>query len=201
MMRLDEAREHSDAAIRTFRELGARWELAGAIGDRGTIHRLQGGLEAAEEDLREAFRLCRELGERALVTWTASELARLLVVRGDLAGARQVLEDPAARLSAAEPGSGADLLFAEATLALAEGEHDVAMDRALEGVRADRDRAGGGLPNPVAARVWWVGALLGEQAAGGSETLERARERLERAHWRQALHEPEVAFPVAESPV
>ncbi len=201
MMRLDEAREHSDAAIRTFRELGARWELAGAIGDRGTIHRLQGGLEAAEEDLREAFRLCRELGERALVTWTASELARLLVVRGDLAGARQMLEDPAARLSAAEPGSGADLLFAEATLALAEGEHDVAMDRALEGVRADRDRAGGGLPNPVAARVWWVGALLGEQAAGGSETLERARERLERAHWRQALHEPEVAFPVAESPV
>ena len=43
MMRLDEALEHSDAAIRTFRELGARWELASAIGDRGTIHRLQGG--------------------------------------------------------------------------------------------------------------------------------------------------------------
>jgi hypothetical protein len=45
-----------------------------------------------------------------------------------------------------------------------------------------------------------VGALLGEQAAGGNETLQRARERLERAHWRQALHEPEVAFPVAETP-
>jgi tetratricopeptide (TPR) repeat protein len=201
MMRLDEAQQHSDAAIRTFRELGARWELASAIGDRGTIHRLQGDLEAAEEDLRESFRLCRELGERALVTWTASELARLLVVRGDLAGARQMLDDPASRLSAAESGASADLLFAEATLALAEGERDVAVDRALSGVRAERDRAGGGPPNPVAARIWWVGALLGEEAAGGADTLERARNRLERVHWRQALHEPEVAFPVAETPV
>jgi class 3 adenylate cyclase/tetratricopeptide (TPR) repeat protein len=200
MLRLDEAREHSDAAIRTFRELGARWELASAFGDRGTIHRLRGDLLAAEEDLRESFRLCRELDERALVTWTASELARLLVVRGDLAGARQVLDDPAARLSAAEPGSAAAFLFAEATLALAEGELEVALDKALAGVLADRDQEGEGLPNPVAARVWWVGSLFGEQAAGGAETLARARERLEQAHWRQALHEPEVALPVAETP-
>jgi tetratricopeptide (TPR) repeat protein len=200
MLRLDEAREHSDAAIRTFRELGARWELASAVGDRGTIHRLRGDLEAAEADLRESFRLCRELGERALVTWTASELARLLVARGDNAGARQVLDDPAARLSVSDPGSTAALLFAEATLALAEGEPEVALDKALAGVEADRDQAGEGQPNPVAARVWWVGVLFGEDAAGGADTVRRARDRLERNHWLQALHEPDVALPAGPTP-
>ena len=85
--------------IRTFRELGARWELASALGDRGAIHRVAGRLEDAEvDDLREAFVLCRDLKERALVTWTAAELARVLSMQGDTAGARQVLGDPAARL-------------------------------------------------------------------------------------------------------
>ncbi len=196
MMRLDEATEHADTAIRTFRELGARWELASAVGDRGTIHRLRGDLEAAEVDLREAFRLCRELGERALVTWTASELARLLVVRGDTAGARQVLDDPAARLSAAEPGSTTAFLFAEAVLALADGEREVALSKALAGTRADSDQDGtSGVPNAVAARVWWVARLFDEDSAGGSSTVRAARERLERNHWMQAIHEPEIALP------
>ena len=153
MMRLDEATEHADAAIRTFRELGSRWELASAVGDRGSVHRLAVDLEAAEEDLREAFRLCRELGERALITWTASELARMLVVRGDTAGARQVLEDPAARLSVGEPGSTTAFLFAEATVALAEGEREVALQRAQAGIGTDVEQGGGGVPNSVAARI------------------------------------------------
>jgi tetratricopeptide (TPR) repeat protein len=198
MMQLDEATEHADAAIRTFRELGARWELASAVGDRGTIHRLRGDLDAAEEDLREAFRLCRELGERALVTWTASELARLLVVAGDIAGARQVLEEPAARLSAAEPGSTTAFLFAEAAVALAEGEREVALGKALEGIDADRAQGGAeGVPNSIAARVWWVAMLFDEESVGGAEVVREARERLERHHWLQALHEPDVALPVS----
>ena len=86
LMRLDEGLKHSEAAIRTFRELGARWELASALGDRGATYRLAGRLEEAETDLREAFVLCRDLQERALVTWTAAELARILATRGDLVG-------------------------------------------------------------------------------------------------------------------
>ena len=74
LLRLDEALEHAEPAIRTFRELGARWELASALGDRGAIHRMAGRFEDAEADLREAFVLCRDLQERALVTWTAAEL-------------------------------------------------------------------------------------------------------------------------------
>ena len=79
LLRLDEALEHAEAAIRTFRELGARWELASALGDRGVDPppgrqpRGRGGRPAR------GFRLCRELKERALVTWTAAELARIQV--------------------------------------------------------------------------------------------------------------------------
>ena len=35
LWRLETAEEHADAAVRTLRELGARWELAGALGERG----------------------------------------------------------------------------------------------------------------------------------------------------------------------
>ena len=99
--------EHAELAIRTFRELGARWELASALGDRGAVHRVAGRLEDAEADAREAFVLCRDLQERALVTWTAAELARILAMQGDTAsGAREILADPAARLAEGEPGFG-----------------------------------------------------------------------------------------------
>ena len=200
MLRLDEATEHADTAIRTFRELGARWELASALGDRGQIHRLAGMLEPAERDLREALRLCRELGERSLVTWTSSELARILVGRGDNAGARQVLDDPSARLAAAEPGSMTALLFAEATLALAEGERQVALDKALAGMEMDPDQAGARMTNALAAHIWWVGRLFDEGSAGGSRAVAEAGQRLERHHWHQALREPELTLPLAEAP-
>jgi tetratricopeptide (TPR) repeat protein len=94
MMRLDEALTHADVSVRTLRELGARWELASALGDRGSVLRMRGDLEDAERDLRESFLLCRDLSERALVTWTAAELARTLTARGDTAAARGVLDDP-----------------------------------------------------------------------------------------------------------
>jgi tetratricopeptide (TPR) repeat protein len=189
MWRLDDALEHADAAIRTFRELGARWELASALGDRGLIRRLMSEPGEAEPDLREAFRLCRDLNERALVSWTASELARILVAKGEAAGARQVLNDPAARLAAAEPGSVASMLAAETVLALAEGDRETALDKAVRALEQERVQA---WPNQVAAQVWWIGRLFGPEPAGGEDEVERARLLLEGNHWVQALKEPEL---------
>ena len=94
LMRLDEALEHAEQAVSTLRELGARWELASALGDRGAIHRLAGRLEEGERDLREAFILCRDLQERALVTWTAAELAKVQALRGDTGGGAAGAERP-----------------------------------------------------------------------------------------------------------
>ena len=156
LMRLDEGLEHSEAAIRTFRELGARWELASALGDRGATYRLAGRLEEAETDLREAFVLCRDLQERALVTWTAAELARILATRGDPSSARQVLSDPTARLADGEPGSSTALLTAECLVALVEGRRG---HRPHEG--HDRDRGRGG-PRGRDERVGGAGVVGGE---------------------------------------
>ena len=122
MLELDEAIEHADTAVRIMRELGARWELASVLGDRGTAHRVAGRLDAAELDLREAFVLCRDLNERALVTWTASELARTLAMQGDVGGARSVLADPVARTAEGDQGGSTALLYAEAVTDLAEGD-------------------------------------------------------------------------------
>ena len=191
LMRLDEGLEHAEAAIRTFRELGARWELAGALGDRGSIYRLAGRLEEAETDLREAFVLCRDLQERALVTWTAAELARILATRGDPSSARQVLTDPTARLADNEPGSSTALLTAECLVALVEGDEATARAKATTAI--DTERGPGGVANVWAAQVWWAGRLFGAGPAGGEDAMSEARELLERHHWLQALREPDLA--------
>ncbi|HXF73007.1 MAG TPA: hypothetical protein VNO79_10415, partial [Actinomycetota bacterium] len=47
-------------------------------------------------------------------------------------------------------------------------------------------------PNPLAAQVVWVAELFGPAAAGGRGAVGRARARLEAAHWRHALLEPEL---------
>jgi class 3 adenylate cyclase/tetratricopeptide (TPR) repeat protein len=191
LMRLDEALAHAELAVGALRELGARWELASALGDRGAIQRLAGRLDGAEADTREAFLLCRDLKERALVTWTAAELARVLAFRGDTAGARQVLGDPIARIAAGEPGSATALLTAESTVALAEGDPEGARAKAVASI--DAERGPGGVPNALAAQVWWTASLFGDEAAGGAGAVEEARDLLERNGWRQALREPELA--------
>jgi len=189
-LRLAEAAGHADAAVRILRELGARWELASVLGDRGAIHRVAGRLDAAELDLREAFVLCRDLKERALVTWTASELARTLAAQGDVAGARAVLSDPLARTAEDEPTGAAALLMAEAVTAFAEDDRDGARRKSLAALAAEATAPI--LANPHAAAVWWVGALFGAKAAGGRSAVDEAREILERNGWRQALREPEL---------
>jgi class 3 adenylate cyclase/tetratricopeptide (TPR) repeat protein len=190
LMRLDEALEHADEAVTGLRELGARWELAGALGDRGAIHRVAGRLEAAERDLREAFVLCRDLQERALVTWTAAELARTLAARGDPAAARSVLDDPVVRTAEGEPGSESALLAAECVVALAEADLPTARSKAAAAIEAERGPRG--VPNAFAAHVWWAGSLFGPEIAGGADVVDEAGRLLERNGWHQALAEPDL---------
>ena len=187
---LDEAVEHADAAVVGFRGLGARWELAAALADRGAIHRLAGRNEEALVDLREAFGLCRELNERALVTPTAAELARTLGLAGDLTAARTVLDDPFSRMAEQEPAAGTSLLLAEAAIALAEHDREVALAKSIAAL--ERTSSGPIVPNERAAVVWWTGSLFGAEAVGGQEALEGARDTLERNGWQQALREPEL---------
>jgi class 3 adenylate cyclase/tetratricopeptide (TPR) repeat protein len=189
LLLLDEALEHADTAVRIMRELGARWELASALGERGAILRLAGRLDEAERDLREAFVLCRELRERSLVGWTAAELARTLTARGDTSAAVELLDDQTVRAADGEAGLATALLIAEATVALAEGDRDRARDRSIRALEAERAFEA---PNPTAAIVWWVGSLFDSEDAGGVESLEEARQRLERNAWRQALEEPSL---------
>jgi MalT-like TPR region/Tetratricopeptide repeat len=190
LLRLDEALQHADAAVVGLRELGARWELASALADRGTVHRLRGAAEPAEADLREALVLCRELNDRALVGPTIAELARTLTLNGDVSGARSVLEDPHARAAESQPLTAASLLTAEAAAALAEGDREGALAKSL----AALERVAGepAAQNPSAAARWWTGSLFGAEAAGGDRALTGARETLERNGWRQALREPEL---------
>jgi class 3 adenylate cyclase/tetratricopeptide (TPR) repeat protein len=190
MARLDEALPHLNESVKGFRELDARWEIASAVGDRGTVHRLEGRLPQAESDLREALALCRELNERVLVTWTASELARILLARGELDEARSVLSEPSARLGAeVDPQALGSILAAEALLALAEGDPDRARERAEMALQAARPKA----RNELASWTWWVGRLFGADSVGGEERVEWARRTLQSSGWIQHLREPDWA--------
>ena len=131
MMRLEDAEAHMDRSVDAFRELGARWELASALTSRGIARRLAGRAEDAVKDLREAYRLCRELKERSIITWTASALARALVNAGDPGSARRVL-DEVESVANVHTAAGEDWLdYADVEVLLAEGERDAALERAL----------------------------------------------------------------------
>ena len=92
------------------------------------------------------------------MTWTAAELARILALRGDPAAARQILGDPAARIAEGEPGSATALLIAEAVIALAEGDPDTARSKSAGGARDGAVPRG--VPNPLAAQMWWTARLV-----------------------------------------
>jgi class 3 adenylate cyclase/tetratricopeptide (TPR) repeat protein len=197
MLRLEESLEHSERAIRIYRELGARWELAGAIGDRGVNYRLAGRLEDAEVELREAFSLCRGLKERGLVTWTAAELTKIQILRDDLSAAVATMEDPSSRLTELEPDSSTALLVTQTVLALATEDRDTALERAVAAVALERRTRKGW--NAEAAQIWWTATIFGEDVVGGAAVVAEARDRLEAHHWSQALLEPELivaALPV-----
>ena len=187
MMRLDEALEHAENAVSGQRELGARWEYASAVGERGEILRVAGRLEEAERDLREVLQISRALKERSLVTWATAELGTIQALGGDVVGARQTLEDPAALAATKEPGAEAALARGESLVAWIEGDREVALARSLAAIEATHPEQ----RNYRAAEVWWTGRLFGAGAVGGEATLEEARSLLEAHAWRQALAEPE----------
>jgi class 3 adenylate cyclase/tetratricopeptide (TPR) repeat protein len=189
MMRLEDAEEHMDRAVDAFRKLGARWELASALTSRGIARRLAGRTQDAVKDLREAYRICRELKERSIITWTASALARALVNAGDPGAARRVLEETASIASEQTAASEDWLDYADVEIMLAEGEREAALERALSILRYER---GEGSRKDVAARVWWISQVFGDEAAGGEEEVGRARELLERTQMLQAFREAEL---------
>ena len=78
-----------DGAIAVFGDLGARWELADAMAERGVTKHEMGLLDEAEEDLQRAIRLSQELGERQLAGWMWRALARVSKKRGDQAQAAE----------------------------------------------------------------------------------------------------------------
>ncbi len=85
--RLEESLPCFDLGVATFEDLGARWELADAMAERGIVKRELGRLDEAEADLRHAVRISDELGERQLAGWTWKALARVAELRGDEAEA------------------------------------------------------------------------------------------------------------------
>ena len=189
LWRLDEAKPHLDGAVDAMRELGARWELASMLTSRGILHRLSGRPEDAVKDLREAFRLCRDLKERSIVMWTANALAEASVDAGDLNTAREVLGEAAAIATSEGPASFDRLTDAEVLILLAEGERDAARERATDLLRLYGEQ---GRPKGVAGQTWWNGRVFGPEAVGGEEEMERARKVLEELHWEQALRGPDL---------
>ena len=182
MFRLEEAGPLLDDAVRRFGELGARLERADALIGRGVLRRLAGATQAAESDLHESVRICRELKERSLLGWASGELAKVLLARDDPSAARRVLEDVGRG-----PGqSDGDLGQAWVLLLLAEGEADEA--RAVAARVLERTRQRGGA-NEAAEQVWWASRLFGEEAVGGRLEVERARDRLQAASREAALRE------------
>ena len=137
--------------------------------------------------------LCRDLQERALISWTAAELARILAMRGDPSAARSVLSEPSARLADGEPGSATAVLTAECLVALAERDEETARAKARAAIEVDGE---GGPSNVHEAQVWWAGRLFGPDDAGGDARLANARSVLERHHWEQALREPDLVADV-----
>src|SRR4029450_3518081 len=190
MMRLEDAEPNLDAAVDAFRELGARWELASALTSRGIARRLAGRADDAVKDLREAYRLCRELKERSIITWTASALARAFVNAGDPGSARRVL-DEVDSVANVHTAAGEDWIdYADVEILLAEGEREAALERALSILRYERDE---GSDKDIAARVWWISQVFGLEPAGGDGEAEPPGALLERTQLLQAFREPDLA--------
>jgi hypothetical protein len=141
------------------------------------------------QDLREAYRICRELKERSIITWTAAALARAYVSAGDPGAARRVLDETASVASEETAATEDWLDYADVEILLAEGEREAALERALSILRYER---GEGSSKDVAARVWWIAQVFGVEAAGGEEEVGHARELLERTQMLQAFGEAEL---------
>ena len=164
MWSLKESLVSLDESVRIFKDIGARWEVASSLGDRAMVQRYEGRLDAADRDLREALDLCRRLGERSLISWTASELVRVLLLRGAREAARQLFDESSPILVTEEPGSRVTAAVTESLLALAEGDRERAERIAVEVLQ--QGTAGGVQLVLVEGEVERPGHLVGGRAAG-----------------------------------
>jgi hypothetical protein len=125
-----------------------------------------------------------------MLTWTTRSLAKALAEAGEPDRARQVLAEtaPLATIDG-RPTSEEWILEAEAEILLAEGDRDGALAKALETLGIARERR---WSKDVAAQVWWIGRVFGEEAAGGAEDVASARKLLEELHAEQLLREPDL---------
>jgi class 3 adenylate cyclase/tetratricopeptide (TPR) repeat protein len=179
--------EHALAAVATFRELGAQWEAASAMADAAELLRYLGKPHDSERMQREAFAICRTLGERQLIGWIGPELALSLRDQGRHDEARAIMEEVAGIV---DLGREASAHRAKALLAHDDG--DVAAARAgTDGLLALQ--GSGERPNAHARAVWFTGRVVGTDAAGGEKAVREARDRLKRIGWTLYLDDP--TFP------
>jgi class 3 adenylate cyclase/tetratricopeptide (TPR) repeat protein len=194
MMDLERARPAIEEALRTYRDLGARWEVASTLQDAALIARLQGRFDEAQELLEEGIEICRGLGERNLAAWNVGDLVYLLVVRGRAEAAAEVFRRHRAELEH-EPPPRVTTASARMVIAFGRGRREEALEQARWILERRRES---GARNIVAAAVWWTGRLFGPASVGGDEALEDARRTLEAAHWRYALEEPDRFLAAVE---
>ena len=91
--RWEEAAEHASSAREVFRELGQRRWLAAAAITTGLIAWWQGDAEGAEPEVREAYELFVERGEREEAALTGQELAKIVFDLGRLDEADALIEE------------------------------------------------------------------------------------------------------------
>ena len=181
---LDGAIEVSLASVAGFRELGAQWETASALGDAGENLRIAGRPRDAEQHEREALAICRRLGDRQLVGWVGAELALSLRAQGRTDEARAILDEIAGFV---DLDAEAAALRARAHFAHDAG--DIEGLRAVIGkLIAMQDPVG--RPNTNARFVWFASRLLGPDAVGGDDAVRAARDHLEHIGWTLWLSDP-----------
>jgi class 3 adenylate cyclase/DNA-binding CsgD family transcriptional regulator len=178
--RLDESIGVLDGLIERARKNGAVFNFAGLSIMRAMVHYARGALVEAEADARAAF---EALPHRQV--WFGSHvhgwLAQILVERGAVDEAAEISRGGGERLeSASEPLARAPLLRADATIALARGDHRTALEAARE---LGENLAAYGHTNPAFSYPSWRALAIQAQLALGEtdEALELAREELESA--------------------
>jgi hypothetical protein len=92
-------------------------------------------------------------------------------------------------LDAEDARSGAWRALADAEILLADKDREGALVRAREALEAAQEHF---RPRDVAALVWWMARVFGEDEAGGREEAQRAHKLLEGLRWGQALAATEL---------
>ena len=175
----DEARTVCESALSAARQMGSLIGVSSVNVWRGWAWLARGELAEAEDALREGLEGIRLMEEQsgAGMEYAAGFLARVLIERGDLEGARAALMSS----PSPTPGSDGEAVVRGTTveLLLAEGDHT----RALAEAELHRERLG-----DVDNVAWAPWRSLTARALAGLDRPDEARELLEEElvqarHW------------------